>query len=777
MAIRRQLSVRGQVQGVGFRPYVYRLALRFGLVGSVANNSNGAVIEVEGARETVEAFQRGLLDELPPLARVTEIVIREGEPLGETVFRIRTSEVDPTRRPEVTPDAATCRDCARELHDPGDRRHGYPFINCTNCGPRYSIIRGVPYDRPQTTMAAFTMCAACQAEYDDPGDRRFHAQPNACPVCGPHVAFLRSGRCTEDALAGHRAIEQAVELLRDGGIVAVKGIGGYHLACRADREDVVQRLRERKLRDGKPLAVMVPDLATARQLCELSPADEDALTSPAAPIVLAPIRDAGALAPGVAPGCRDYGVMLPYAPLHHLLFARGLGPLVMTSANLAGQPLTFRDDDAVETLGDVADAFLRHDREIFRPIDDSVVQTFRDEVVPIRRARGYAPRPLRIAGFDDGGPLASVRDLRILAVGGELKSTVCLLHGGEAVLSEHLGDLTNAKAFRHYVLAIQRLQELCGFEPDVVVCDLHPRYLATEYAHRLDIPRIDVQHHHAHVVSALAEWGEGGPVVGVSCDGTGFGPDHAVWGCELLVCERGRYERAGHQEYFPLVGADAAALETWRPAASLLRAADPGSWAGQFGSVGSPDWPPITKERLRVFEQQLARRVNTPDTSSLGRLFDAVSYVLGLCRRNRHEAEAAMALEAAAARAESPVQPYRYELRAERPPLLLSFLPTIRDLLAARRADEPIPTCAARFHETVARALVAAAVAVSQERKIDTAVVTGGCFANRILLARVVNLLETAGLRVLYHRHVPSGDGGVALGQAMAAAWQLAERG
>ncbi|MCK4342069.1 MAG: carbamoyltransferase HypF, partial [Phycisphaerae bacterium] len=727
--IRRRFDLRGQVQGVGFRPYVYRLATTHGLGGHVANNSNGAVLEVEGEPGAVEAFEHDLIRHLPPLAKIADLTRQDLEPLGETTFRIRASQADPERRPEVTPDAATCADCLRELLDPGDRRYRYPFINCTNCGPRYSIIRSVPYDRPRTTMAVFELCPPCAREYGDPADRRFHAQPNACAVCGPRLRLCRvwhrhpapvwhrhpapvwhrhpagetagtepgrdssagtepgrytsvwhrlpagetagtepgryssvwhrhpagetagtePGRYKRTELIAGDPIRETARLLDSGQIVAVKGIGGYHLACRADLEEVVRRLRELKLRDGKPLAVMVPDLATARNLCRLTPADEDALTSPAAPIVLARVRDRDALAPSVARGCRDFGLMLPYAPLHHLLFAEGLGPLVMTSANLAGQPLTYRDDDALDELADVADAFLLHNREIFRPIDDSVVFTFRDEVVPLRRARGYAPRPLRLAGFGDDEPLRSVRDRKILAVGGELKSTCCLLTGGEAVLSEHLGDLSHPDAFRHFVRAIDRLKALCGFEPDAVACDLHPQYLATEYARGLGLPVIAVQHHHAHVLSVMAEWGEAGPVVGLACDGTGFGPDRAVWGCEVLLCERGEYKRAGHLEYYPLVGGDAAALDTWRPAAALLRAAR-----------GSSEGAVPSSEDMQVFEQQAAGSINAPPTSSLGRVFDAVSFLLGLCSRNRHEAEAAMALEALAADQPDEVEPYAY---------------------------------------------------------------------------------------------------------------------
>jgi hydrogenase maturation protein HypF len=810
--IRRRFDLRGQVQGVGFRPYVYRLATMHGLAGFVGNDSSGAFVEVEGLVAAIDAFAHDLVAQLPPLARITELVQRDLPPTGEIVFRIRASEARPDERPEVTPDAATCADCLRELFDPADRRYRYPFINCTNCGPRYSIIRDVPYDRPQTTMSVFPMCARCAAEYADPASRRFHAQPNACAVCGPELRLVRTRettRVTADVAEASPTdpIPVAARLLHGGGIVAIKGIGGYHLACRADCEDVVQRLRERKLRDGKPLAVMVPNLDVARRLCRLTPADEDALRSVAAPIVLALKADGHGLAASISAGCRDFGLMLPYAPVQHLLFAEGLGPLVMTSANLAGQPLTYRDEDAVEDLADVADAFLVHNRDIFRPIDDAVVVTFRDEVVPIRRARGYAPRPLRLVGLagccrDVGPPTADTgvgrySGRRVLAVGGELKATVCLLQRGEAILSEHLGDLTNPAAYRHFVAAIDRLKQLAGCEPEVVACDLHPRYLSTEYARRCELPVVAVQHHHAHIASVMAEWGELGPVIGLSCDGAGYGTDGAVWGCEALFCERGDFERIGHLEYFPLVGGDLAASETWRPAAALVRAAFGEDWRGVWDEVLSRRWrncsartessagdegesvPDGRKARdavggdVEVFERQLVRGINTPSTSSLGRVFDAVAFLLGLCDRNRHEAEAAMAVEAAATEHGGPVTPLSYAVDGDGDHLVASLVPTIRDIVRASGDSESQPALlAARFHETVAQMLAESARLAATPRGMRHIALSGGCFANRRLLVRVVELLEADGFIVLYHREVPSGDGGLALGQAFVAAWR-----
>ncbi|MBU0637281.1 MAG: carbamoyltransferase HypF, partial [Planctomycetes bacterium] len=598
--------------------------------------------------------------------------------------------------------------------------------------------------------------------------RRFHAQPNACPACGPRLRLTYPDRT---AVAGD-ALAQTVRLLRAGKIVAVKGIGGYHLACRADLEDPVARLRTRKLRDGKPLALMVANVAAARRLCRLSDADVETLSSVVAPIVLAPKRAGHRIAASVAPGCRDFGLMLPYAPLHHLLFAEGLEPLVMTSANLAGQPLTYDDDDAYAVLGDVADAFLTHDRRIFRPIDDSVVFTFRSHAVPLRRARGYAPRPLRLElRVSESAP----RSRRILALGGELKSTVCLVRENEATLSEHLGDLTRPDTYRHFVRAIARLRELFDFEPEVVAHDLHPRYLATKYAQELALPVLPVQHHHAHVASVMAEWGEAGPLIGLACDGTGYGTDGAVWGCEVLLCARGRFERVGHLEYFPLVGADRAALETWRPAGALLHAALGDQWRTLLGKLAEQSHLPeaLSAGQLDVFAQQLASGLNAPPTSSLGRVFDAVGFLLGLCVLNRHEAEAAMALEGAAGRERG--EAFRYEVRQAGSEMHLSVVPTIADIVDAVRSGDRRELIAARFHETIARMLLEAAVRGCELHGVCTVGLSGGCFANRRLLSRVTELLEQRRVRVLYHRQVPCGDGGVALGQAVVAAWQAVE--
>ncbi len=767
--IRRHFDIRGQVQGVGFRPFVYRLAGRWGLNGYVANNDYGVAIEVEGPSDHVSAFGEAITAELPPLARITDLRFHDVTLLGEADFRIIESRRDTGRRPEVTPDAATCADCLRELFDPVDRRFQYPFINCTNCGPRYSIIRSVPYDRSATTMSQFVMCGSCQREYDDPANRRFHAQPNACPTCGPHLQFVIAGAdssaSSSNRVSDDECIERAARFLRDGKIVAVKGIGGYHLACRADSEEAVQRLRQRKIRDGKPLAVMVPDIQSAEKIGVVGPTERIALTSPAAPIVLIPQKSGHRLAPSIAPSCRDFGVMLPNAPIHHLLFKLGLGPIVMTSANLSGQPLTYEDDEAVRELSDVVDAFLMHNRPIFRPIDDSVVFAFRDDVIPIRRARGYAPLPIRTTVAFPGDTEPSV-----LALGAELKSSVCLLNHGEAIVSEHLGDSTHPQAYRHFVRAVNRMSELYEFRPTVVAHDLHPQYLSTQYAGGAKLPTVAVQHHHAHIASVMAEWDEAGPVVGIACDGTGYGTDGAVWGCEILQCERGEFRRLGHLDYFPLIGGDLAAMETWRPAAALLYAAFPDRWKEILLERAAAGNFRMDRSVLESVEQQIRGGINSPPTSSLGRVFDAVSFLLGLCERNRHEAEAAMTLEAIALNDALP--PYHYETVQTADMFVLSILPMIREIVADMEQGAPVGRLASRFHETVADMLAEAAVGVARAAGIETVVVSGGCFANRVLLKRIVDLLENRNFRVLYHRLVPSGDGGISLGQAYVAVWK-----
>jgi len=781
---RRRLEIRGRVQGVGFRPWVYRLATELGLAGHVGNDPRGAFVELEGPPAAIARFGERLLAEQPPLVEICEQDVSELPPEGERVFRILASRHEGEQRAEITPDTATCPDCLRELSDPADRRHAYPFINCTNCGPRYSIIRSVPYDRARTTMAAFTMCPDCQAEYDDPADRRFHAQPDACGICGPRV-WLTDPAGDE---IGGEAIAEAARRLHAGGIVAIKGLGGFHLACRADDDRAVAELRRRKAREAKPLAVMVGRLDNARQLAILDEPAEKILTSPAHPIVLAPKRAGAPVSEHVAPGTDTLGLMLPYTPLHALLFAapvgdggagepesgtNTLGPLVMTSGNPSAEPLCADNDEALRRLGRIADAFLLHDRDIERRVDDSVLMSValpgrdggRDQrVMPLRRSRGYAPAPVHVT---------RAAPATILALGGELKSTVCLLSGHDAVLSEHLGDLDNPAAFRNFTGAIARLEELLGQKPEHIACDLHPDYAATRHARELGLPVSEVQHHHAHIVSCMADNGLTGPVIGLACDGTGYGTDGAIWGCELLVCDEADFERAGQLRYFPLLGGDAAAVETWRPAVGFL--------AETFGA----DWPeacPDVARRIDSESLDLARRfLASPEspaiqTSSLGRLFDATAFLLGICERNRAEAQAPMALEAAAAACES-AEPLLWSLlESEDGSLEIDYRPLIRDLTDGIATERPAAELARAFHEALAAALAFGVERVAERSGLERVLLSGGCFANRLLLARLWSLLRRSGLDVYIQHRVPAGDGGIALGQAVAAAARL-ERG
>lgn len=783
--LRRRFVLRGRVQGVGFRPFVFRLARRLRLTGFVANSSDGAVIEVQAPAAGLSEFRRRLLAELPALAQIASLEEFPAEPIPEACFRIAESQVAGTsgdshendfraEAADVTPDAATCADCLRELFDPADRRYRYAFINCTNCGPRYSIVARTPYDRPNTSMASFAMCAACRREYEDPADRRFHAQPIACPVCGPRLRLLDAGGRTLE----RDPVDGAAELLRAGAIVAIKGIGGYHIACLATDEQAVRRLRERKLREAKPLALMVKDVAAARRLAAITGGDERALRSTAAPIVLCRKRGDAGIARSVAPRSADFGLMLPYTPLHHLLLARVDQPLVMTSANLADEPLLFRDADALRELADVVDAFVAHDREILRPLDDSVVFTFRGETVPIRRARGYVPAPIAV---EFGAASCASRDSRhapaILAVGAELKSTVCVTRDRRAIVSEHLGDLATPSVYRRMCEATARLQELFRASPTQVAHDLHPQMLSTQFARRCGLPQTAVQHHHAHIASVMAEHGEPGPVVGVACDGVGLGDDGAVWGGELLRCERGDFVRAGRLQYFALPGGDAAARQTWRPAAGLLRSALGPGWIAEIESRAPRLWRRLNRAAggmIHAVDRQIAGGLNAPLSSSLGRVFDAVAFLVGVCFRNRYEAEAATTLEALASEFPANVPPFEHDLRATPGnPLILSLSPCICGLVNAVARGEDRRRLAARFHETVARLFADGAAAVARREGIATVALGGGCFANRILLKRLCERLEERGLRVIHPRQMPPGDGGVALGQAYVAAWRL----
>ncbi|WP_156024947.1 carbamoyltransferase HypF [Selenomonas artemidis] len=761
-AERRAFRVSGIVQGVGFRPFVYRLAMRCGLGGWVLNDSAGVGIEAEGAAASLDAFAAALRDEAPLAASVTAVTVREIPPVGAQDFRILPSPAGDAPRTLVSPDLAVCADCRRETMDARDRRHGYAFTNCTNCGPRYSIIRGVPYDRPLTTMAAFRMCDACQSEYDDPADRRFHAQPNACADCGPAYRLLtETGAFDGDAIAETRRIVAA------GGIVAVKGIGGYHLVCDARSEAAVTRLRARKHREDKALAVMAGSPETVRELCEVSADEERWLTSPVAPIVLlrrhraanAGGGIAGDAAPSVAPGNAYLGVMLPYAPVHLLLLAPG-DLWVMTSANMSGEPILYEDAAAERELRDIADAILTHNREIAHRVDDSVVRMAAGGRMILRRSRGFAPTPVALP-FDS--------KISVLAGGAELKSTFCLTRGREAFLSEHIGDLTNAKVRASYEGTIAHYERLFDVHPQLLVADLHPNYLSTRYlearAAAEGIPLVRVQHHHAHIAAVLAEHGCTERVLGAAFDGTGYGDDGRAWGGEFLAADLSGYERLGHFAYMPLPGGDKAAAEPWRLAlwtlygvhGKKLKKKCPG-----FAAQLPPGW--------QLLMQATAAGVNAPLTSSVGRLFDAAAALLGITYVNTYEGQAAIELEQCARRAQRRGRVLRYALRGadERgAPLTIDFMPVLRTIAdeAEQLSDEERAGRALDFHVTLAAATCDLLDRLSRETGLRTVALSGGVFQNALLVELLLLFIRDK-YRVLLPHTVPPNDGGVAYGQA-----------
>lgn len=757
--VRRRFVVEGIVQGVGFRPFVHRLAGELRLTGTVLNFTGGVEIEVEGDPSAVAAFGAALLTEKPPLAVIETLTAEDLSPAGDTDFLILPSREAPGAPVSISPDIATCPDCLRELTDPADRRHRYPFTNCTNCGPRYTITRRIPYDRPNTSMAPFPMCPDCAREYHDITDRRYHAQPVACPRCGPTLRFTsREGQ----VLTADMALVGALKALRAGQIVAIKGLGGFHLACDATNEEAVRRLRERKRREEKPLAVMAGSLGEVRRFAVVEGEGEELLQSPAAPIVLAPKRLPEALAPSVAPGSPDYGVMLPYTPLHHLLFADGeFVALVMTSGNLSEEPLCTDNAEARLRLDGICDGFLDHDRDILIGCDDSVLRWTQRGAIPVRRARGYAPLPIRLA--------RPVRPL--LAVGGHLKNTVCLASGTNAVLSQHIGDLENEATLRHFAAIITHLQCVLQVAPQALACDRHPGYLSTQWAceraDELGVPLVEVQHHHAHIVACMADNDYYDPVVGLACDGTGYGDDGTIWGCEVLWTSTGEARRLGHLRPIPLPGGDAAIREPWRVLGAYLREA----YGEDFLETLPPAVThPIPGDSWQVLSRMISRGLNSPLASSAGRLFDAVAALLGLCPRAAFEGQPAMALEALAS---AGADPYPYAAGWQGQELVLDPRPTLGAMVDEVNAGTPAAVVASRFHETFARTLRDAAVLACERTGLQTVALSGGTFQNRLLHERLCDLLDECGLRVLHHRRVPPNDGGLALGQAVVAEAQL----
>ena len=736
--LRLRVEARGVVQGVGFRPFVHRLATELGLPGWVRNSAGGAEIEVEGSPEAIESFLIRLRADKPALAVYHGMEHAFLEPAGFADFRIRESDTAGSPSATVVPDIATCADCLREILDPADRRFRYPFANCTNCGPRFSILEALPYDRRNTTMRAFPLCSGCRAEYEDPRDRRFHAQPVACAACGPRLEFRKG---TEGSFE-EEALRAAASAVKSGGILAVKGLGGFQLICDARDGGAVRRLRERKGREEKPFAVMACSLEAARELCEIDPMEEALLDSPEAPIVLLR-RRGGGVCDEVAPGNPMLGVLLPTTPLHHLLL-RELGfPIVATSGNLSDEPICTGEAEAFERLGGVADAFLVHDRPIARHVDDSVARVIAGRVTLLRRARGYAPMPILLRT-----PLSPV-----LAAGAHGKNTVAITAAGGVVLSQHIGDLDTAAARQALDREARGLAALYDFRPAKVACDAHPGYASTAWARSLGLPVVPVQHHFAHVLACMAENEVPEPALGIAWDGAGWGPDGTIWGGEFLRVAGGAWERIAHLRAFGLPGGDRAAREPRRAALGIAFEI--------FGDAIPPEVERLFRPgELATLLGMLGGGVNTPRTSSAGRLFDAVAALAGLRAKSAYEGQAAMELEFAA-EGGGTEEAYPLELDGA----VLDWEPLLRALLDDVRKRLPVAFVAARFHSALALGMVAVARLAGLER----VVLSGGCFQNSVLTRRAVAALERAGFKVFRHQRVPPNDGGIALGQAVAA--------
>ncbi|HAM41361.1 MAG TPA: carbamoyltransferase HypF [Candidatus Omnitrophica bacterium] len=766
-AARVRVVIHGTVQGVGFRPFIYRLATRHRLAGWVSNSSHGVVIEAEGAPDAVEQFLADLQQDKPPRASLQGMESTRLDPTGEDGFAIRASESSGNPATGILPDLATCRECLQDVLEPSNRRFRYPFTNCTNCGPRFSIIEALPYDRANTTMTRFAMCEACQAEYDDPLNRRFHAQPNACPRCGPHVELWdRNGK-----VLSHRedALQDTVEAIRDGAIVAVKGLGGFHLMVDARSEEAIRRLRARKHREEKPLALMVPSLDMAHASCEVSALEERLLGSPEAPIVLLRRIPQAAVARSVAPDNPSLGIMLPYTPLHHLLMD-GLGsPVVATSGNRSDEPMCLDEREALVRLRDIADAWLVHDRPIARVLDDSVMRVVLGRPMMLRRARGAAPQPVAFCETS----------LDVLAVGGHLKTTVAVTVKGQVMLSQHLGDLDTPQAVTAFHHASTHLPKLYERTPGRIACDAHPDYQSTQFAHRLHRPLVHVQHHEAHVRACMAEHGLRPPMLGVAWDGTGYGCDGTVWGGEWLMVREDGCERLAHLRPFPLPGAEQAVREPRRAAIGVLYA-----MAGE-AAWGWTDVAPVrllSPQERAVFPTLMARRLHSPLTSSVGRLFDAVASLTGVQHRNHFEGQAAMALEFAADGAQTLEA---YALRVEPCPrehaephagepwnieslpghLWVDWEPMVRVILDDLRRGVAVGVVAAKFHRGLAHAIRE----VAQRRGAAAVALGGGCFQNRLLLEHTVEGLTAVGILAYWPQRIPPNDGGLSVGQIMAA--------
>ncbi|MBN1787276.1 MAG: carbamoyltransferase HypF [Sedimentisphaerales bacterium] len=757
--IRKKITVQGQVQGIGFRPFVYRLAAESYLTGFVYNYTQGVTIEIQGKKGDIKKF----VDELKkapktnPLLKITSLDLADTELIvGEKTFTIKQSDPAGFIIAEVTADIATCKDCLSEMFNEKDFRCRYPFINCTNCGPRYSIVRSIPYDRPNTTMSVFSMCDKCKAQYENLEDRRFHAQPVACPDCGPKIK-LCDNQGKEIETDSDKAISKTVQLLFEGKILAIKGLGGFHLACNAENAQAVQNLRERKMRDRKPFAMMAANIEKIKQFACVDKTAELMLTGIQAPIVLLPKKNPNTIAPSAAQDVNTFGFMLPYTPLHHLIFAeKKLNVLVMTSGNISDEPLICKDDQAFEKLANIADAFLIHNRIIHRQVDDSIVHIIGNDPVLLRRARGFVPQAFI---------LENSTPTDIFAAGADLKNTFCFVKQNRFILSEHIGDLADASVYKHWLSSIDHLKQLIQADPSVVVCDMHPGYLSSQHTRKLKKDKlIEVQHHWAHIASVLAEHNINKKVIGLVADGTGYGTDGTIWGCECLIASLDDFQRFGQLAYYPLPGGDLAAKEAICSVIGLIKKYNLPIDDKLLKQI-EPD-----KEKISAITQQIEKNVNTIQTSSLGRLFDAASAICGLGSRNNFEAQLPMAFEAIAD--EKITEYYPFELKEQSGIVTVDIKNMLENILKDKSDKSVI---SAKFHNTIAQFFLALAKQTRKQTSLNTTAISGGVFCNRFLTKRLIGLLQNNGFEVLFNRSVPSNDGGIALGQAAIAAKAVAK--
>jgi len=765
-----RISVHGIVQGVGFRPFVYRLATDLNLKGWVRNTSEDVKIEVEGEREAIEKFCLELEMKAPPLARIEDMAITYHHQVSYNSFEIRGSVATKGRYQLISPDIATCPACLNELLDPNNRRYRYPFTNCTNCGPRFTIIEDMPYDRPKTTMRHFKMCHQCQTEYDNPLDRRFHAQPNACPECGPHVELIDSQGNT---LPCQDAIASAAQLLRAGSIVAIKGLGGFLLACDASNEQAVKTLRQRKRRSSKPFAVMVTNIEEAKKHCYVSTEEERLLTSPQSPIVLIKWKESSSASRDVAPNLQYLGVMLPYTPLHHILLRDTQLPLVMTSGNLSEEPIAKDNDEALRRLSPIADYFLMHNRDIYSGYDDSVAIVERGTSQLIRRARSYAPYPIHL----------EFEAKQVLGCGAEMKNTFCLTRDNYAFLSQHIGDMENMETLEHFANTISLYKRLFRIEPVIIAHDLHPDYLATKYAYELagtGVEFIAVQHHHAHIASCMADNGVQSPVIGVAFDGTGLGTDGHIWGGEFLTADYHSFRRAGRLEYLPLPGGDAAIKKPYRIAiAYVLKLLGKDTLDAVIASAANQSQlaflRQVSQVEIEIIQRQIEKGVNSPLTSSMGRLFDAVSALIGIRGEIDYEGQAAVELEMAAYKShhesggETHEEAYPYRILEDEGIRIVKVGDLLSAIVEELRQGSSKASISAKFHDTIAQMANEMCQLIASETGINQVVLSGGVFQNRLLLNKTASLLENNDFQVFSHKQVPCNDGGISLGQAVIA--------